>query len=223
MTRALPHTIAASGVAPTPLVNWGDPRLPERFWQKTSPCPISGCWWWLGSGSSRADKWRVTRHEFYLEGRLVHARRHAFETLIGAIGDRRLLVTCGMDVCCNPSHTRLPLPKSAVRAAQAERQAAKDRSDPSIKWSRHIKSTYGLGRDAFYAMLARQGGLCAICKCPFKKRDSQGRGCVDHCHATGNVRELLCVRCNTGIGYFDESPEVLRTAADYIERHRGDQ
>ena len=43
---------------------------------------------------------------------------------------------------------------------------------------------------------------------------------ADHDHATGRHRDLLCLSCNNGIGYFYDNPALLRAAADYIERHR---
>ena len=52
------------------------------------------------------------------------------------------------------------------------------------RWTRAIKRRYGLSREAFDALLARQGGVCGICK---KHRPL----CVYHCHVTGKVRGLL--------------------------------
>jgi len=63
-------------------------------------------------------------------------------------------------------------------------------------------------------MLAAQGGTCAICDSPPGSR----RLAIDHDHATGVVRGLLCPRCNTGLAYFRDRPELFRTAADYLER-----
>ena len=43
---------------------------------------------------------------------------------------------------------------------------------------------------------------------------------VDHCHKTGKIRGLLCNRHNQGIGYMNDSPELLMKAAKYIESYK---
>jgi hypothetical protein len=74
----------------------------------------------------------------------------------------------------------------------------------------------GLSADEYNAMLERQGNQCAICGTP-----STGRVlCLDHCHATGKVRGLICNLCNFGLGKFKDNPESLRRAAQYIEQSR---
>lgn len=81
---------------------------------------------------------------------------------------------------------------------------------------------YGLTKETFAAMFDRQGRCCLLCgrsesefepkaKHPFE---------VDHDHKTGIVRGILCGRCNTGLGHFDDDPDKLRRAADYIECSR---
>ncbi|HEX9438250.1 MAG TPA: endonuclease domain-containing protein, partial [Roseiflexaceae bacterium] len=73
---------------------------------------------------------------------------------------------------------------------------------------------YGLSTEDFERMVIRQNGLCANCKIrPLETL------CVDHCHATNTVRELLCRKCNTGLGCFNDSPALLRKAAGYLHRH----
>jgi hypothetical protein len=75
----------------------------------------------------------------------------------------------------------------------------------------------------FDRMHEEQKGLCFICHKPeTKKRSKNGdpaRLAIDHCHKKGHVRRLLCTRCNTGLGMFLDRPELLRTAADYLEEH----
>ncbi|HWS47876.1 MAG TPA: endonuclease VII domain-containing protein, partial [Acidimicrobiia bacterium] len=79
----------------------------------------------------------------------------------------------------------------------------------------HLRRKYGIGIDEFEALLAAQGGGCAICGAPPPEHGSLH---VDHDHATGAVRGLLCVSCNNALGAFRESHDVLRAAADYLDR-----
>ena len=91
----------------------------------------------------------------------------------------------------------------------------KDRSRPKRPYSRHshLAREYGLSVDEFNGMVAKQGGMCAICNKPLQ--------CVDHCHLTGVVRGLLCKRCNTGIGMLDDNPSLLMRAAEYLVARLG--
>ena len=65
-------------------------------------------------------------------------------------------------------------------------------------------------------MLEEQAGLCAICKTAPAVH-------VDHDHATGAVRALLCFNCNGGLGQFKDSPEALHAAAYYVAFHTARQ
>ena len=42
---------------------------------------------------------------------------------------------------------------------------------------------------------------------------------VDHDHKTGQVRGLLCDRCNLGIGYMQDGPDILIAAARYVMKY----
>lgn len=74
------------------------------------------------------------------------------------------------------------------------------------------KRLYGLDDEAYLAMIETQGGVCAIC-------GSSNRLCVDHDHATGAVRQLLCDMCNKALGLVEDSPDRLRALAAYLEAH----
>ena len=56
----------------------------------------------------------------------------------------------------------------------------------------------------------KQKGKCGIC-------DRNNRPlCVDHCHRHNHLRGLLCGPCNSGLGFFEDSPELLLRAALYL-------
>lgn len=74
------------------------------------------------------------------------------------------------------------------------------------------RSLYKLS-DANYAkMVLAQGNRCAICDSDAKPLH------VDHDHKTGEVRGLLCFRCNSGLGNFSDEIGRLATAIAYLAR-----
>lgn len=80
-----------------------------------------------------------------------------------------------------------------------------------------LRRRYDMTVEQVEALIAKQGRACAICTTAFT---SKLRPCVDHCHTTGAVRGLLCKKCNWGLGSYDDNPERLRTAAEYLEARR---
>lgn len=65
-------------------------------------------------------------------------------------------------------------------------------------------------------MIEAQGGACAICRLEFGDKSPR----IDHCHETGVVRGLLCMKCNSGLGMFGDRPERIQAALDYLDRAR---
>lgn len=82
--------------------------------------------------------------------------------------------------------------------------------------------SYGITPEEYAAMLAEQDGKCYLCGKPPKAgtKGPSGTLHVDHEHATGTVRRLLCTNCNRGIGFFKENPDLMRAAAAYVEAFR---
>ena len=73
-----------------------------------------------------------------------------------------------------------------------------------------------MGWDQEYErFLSEQDGVCAIC---LKPCQTGQRLSVDHDHVTGAVRGLLCRRCNSGLGHFQDSLDLLKKALMYLER-----
>ena len=74
-------------------------------------------------------------------------------------------------------------------------------------------SLYRLTLKDYWNMWNDQHGLCAICNEPLSKPH------IDHCHDLLHVRGLLCSRCNTGLGFFKDSPVLFRRAVTYVEKN----
>lgn len=87
-----------------------------------------------------------------------------------------------------------------------------------------LRSKFDISLADYEQRLEEQGGVCAICRQPetgqSKETGKSKRLSVDHNHASGQVRGLLCVNCNRALGYFKDSPERLKAALEYLVRSR---
>jgi Recombination endonuclease VII len=84
---------------------------------------------------------------------------------------------------------------------------------------------YGITEQEYEAMKERQNYKCAICGSDgflIGKNNHSESLVVDHDHKTGKVRDLLCHNCNRGLGLFQDNPELLRTAYNYLKDHSKD-
>jgi hypothetical protein len=77
-----------------------------------------------------------------------------------------------------------------------------------------LKSKYGISVEDYESMLESQGGVCAVCG----DINSDRRLAVDHDHATGEVRGLLCTRCNVAIGFVMEDQDRIIKIQEYLSR-----
>jgi hypothetical protein len=115
---------------------------------------------------------------------------------------------------CRPCH-----------AAYARERRRINGIDPAYTRIMNLRR-YGLTLETFAAMLAAQGGRCAVCL----TSEPGGQGWhVDHDHACCNTRKrscgkctrgILCTRCNIGIGNFKDDPVIIQAAIDYITAYR---
>jgi hypothetical protein len=100
------------------------------------------------------------------------------------------------------------------RAENKDKQRANYQRRKHSYRERELLAKYGINAAQFDAMRDAQGGVCLICSEPFTKMPH-----VDHCHATGEVRGLLCSDCNIGLGRFKDRPDRLEAAASYLRQH----
>jgi hypothetical protein len=87
-------------------INFGDARLPDRFWDKVQPCPMSGCWLWAGYAISAGygQLWFGQRTKTG-KASPSYAHRVAFEAVVGRIPpDLELDHLCKVRSCVNPLH-----------------------------------------------------------------------------------------------------------------------
>lgn len=83
--------------------------------------------------------------------------------------------------------------------------------------ARAIAKNYNLSPEGYEALMSAQDGSCATCGLKTAGHSRSDHLFVDHCHATGRVRGLLCHRCNTALGLTSDSPALLRSLATYLE------
>lgn len=86
------------------------------------------------------------------------------------------------------------------------------------EFKRGLRRNYNLTVEQYNKMLEQQKHCCAICgkhASKFKRRLH-----VDHDHKTGQIRALLCTKCNPTLGYIDESPELLDKIRHYLEKFK---
>ena len=112
--------------------------------------------------------------------------------------------------------------KLAMRAHRRAHPAAARR----LKVISELRLRYGVTEQQYELLFASQHGKCAICECQLvsclddsrlsKQGPSPVLGNVDHDHATGKVRGLLCMNCNHALGKFRDNQTVLLNAVRYL-------
>ena len=123
---------------------------------------------------------------------------------------------------CKPCRAAAQLAKyrssPEIRARESARQKER-RKDPvyiarvNAKYRLYMHRTkYGLAPGDYEIMLAAQDGHCALC--PATASDASGRSLhIDHDHATGRVRGLLCAHCNLALGIVETGRPAFATVA----------
>jgi len=107
----------------------------------------------------------------------------------------------------------------AWRRKHADRLLAK-RRDPERrrqKYRTKFMGRYGASETTFDDLLLAQNGRCGVCSRQFPDDDKHPQ--MDHCHKTGKVRALLCMRCNILLGAANDSQEILDLAKAYLKVH----
>ena len=120
---------------------------------------------------------------------------------------------------CAKAAVKASVAKNSLPHQEAVSRWKNNNPAPAARHSRRseLKRKYGITLEQYELLYEQQGGLCAICH----KECSRGTLlAVDHDHATGAVRGLLCRRCNLGLGNFRDSTTLLYQAIVYLSRLR---
>ena len=107
--------------------------------------------------------------------------------------------------------------KGVCKVCTNNKRKQRTRSDatPEARRKYSLSTNYGLSVQQYDRMVLEQNNCCAICGTPGTET-RHNKLYVDHCHRTGKVRRLLCNMCNSGLGYFKDSPELLENAKKYL-------
>lgn len=96
-----------------------------------------------------------------------------------------------------------------------QRPEARNRQkERMFRWG--LKFNYGLTPEAFYSMLSKQDGVCAICgKADWGRKTPY----IDHDHGPRKtIRGILCVRCNTALGMIRDNIKTAKSMVAYLEK-----
>lgn len=88
------------------------------------------------------------------------------------------------------------------------------RVDARARHAEKRNERYGVTSQQLEEMKERQGGRCAICR-KYSTRTLH----LDHCHATGRMREFLCQNCNLALGYVCDDESILLSCIEYLRKH----
>ncbi len=128
---------------------------------------------------------------------------------------REIGIRCKCKLCCTLETNEW---REKNRSEYNNYAAAWRAKNPDKQHATDIKRLYSLTIEQYNAMLADQRCQCAICAKQHDPTEKRGRLYVDHDHATGAVRGLLCTACNKGLGCFNDDQDLIKKAIAYLRR-----
>lgn len=129
---------------------------------------------------------------------------------------------CGAEIMGGSKYFPLERRKYCSGICVQKAWLVKNRPQRKVQGRRsHLKNTFGITPEDFVDLYKAQNGRCAICGLAnMNYIDKKGRErpslFIDHEHLGGGVRGLLCHGCNTGLGHFRDSVELLESAINYM-------
>ena len=115
--------------------------------------------------------------------------------------------------CKKKRQTKLWLKNSEGKVCRRNKPngVRRDRKEKNLKFH------YGIKNKEYWKMFQEQQGQCSICGCyANSERNFYNELVVDHCHKTGKVRGLLCSKCNTALGFIEDSKTIASNMVLYL-------
>jgi hypothetical protein len=142
--------------------------------------------------TERTRKWRSSKE-----------RKWVAKEIKCAVCRKKFLPTNSVNLTCS------------IECADAKRNgqiAIWRRDQKDYSRNRTLQKKYGLSTIDYEEMYKKQNGECKICRKSFPRLS------VDHNHKNGKIRGLLCIKCNAALGSFQDSPEIMKRAIQYIKK-----
>ena len=121
-------------------------------------------------------------------------------------------------LCCQLRQKKYRgLPKNRNKIKLSKQRYRKTEGGKQVDRKSRIKRAYNITLEQYDQMFEQQNGLCAVCGCP----EVGQRLSIDHNHKTGQIRKLLCSKCNLIIGLANEDKNYLLKVAFYLGQTDG--
>lgn len=113
---------------------------------------------------------------------------------------------------------------SVCKSCDSQRHRKNVMENPEYWRNANYKKQYGVTLDQFRIMVSDQMGMCGnrACSTPIMvdgpQQGNKNKACLDHDHATGKIRGVLCPSCNIALGWMEQKSRVLGLA-EYLDKH----
>lgn len=107
--------------------------------------------------------------------------------------------------------------KTCTQEKDKARRQANPEKQRKIRRKAHLKAKYGVTPEWLEQRLEELDHKCPLCATPIAEGYNLA---IDHCHTTGEVRDVVCRSCNIAMGMFKDNPELIEKAVQYLKDNK---
>lgn len=160
-------------------------------------------------------QWRLKNPEKYLETRRIYREKHKEEIAEKRAKNREEHKIYAKEYYNNNiEKIKLYYSQEHIKKKNKENK----RKNSILIRERRLKKNWNLTIMEYNKMFDDQHGCCAICNTHQSKVKKSFS--VDHNHATGKIRGLLCNTCNTSLGGFKDDINIIFKAIEYLKKYQ---